>query len=117
MSNTAQQGRPAVAAGRPLPDVIGRRHTFAWEQVLACLAQRDRDGSGAVVGKREVAEGLHMSPNTADRAMVLLRRRGLVEAAAHHADNGGQLANSYRLTHAGAECVARLALQAYGQTR
>ena len=70
MKNTAQQGRPAVAAGRPLPDVIGRRHTFAWEQVLAFLAQRDRDGSGVVVGKREVAEGLHMSPNTADRAMV-----------------------------------------------
>lgn len=64
------------------------------KQILRRIAASE-DNKGISISKRELAEQLGYSFATIENG---LRVKGLVRAKAEHNDDGGQVANLYRLT-------------------
>lgn len=67
------------------------------KQILRHIAASD-DNKGISISKRELAEQLGYSFATIENGLRALRVKGLVRAKAEHNDDGGQVANLYRLT-------------------
>ena len=67
------------------------------KQILRYIAASDNDG-GIAISKRKLAEQLGYSIATIENSLRILRVKGLVHARAEHNDDGGQVANLYRLT-------------------
>ena len=67
------------------------------KQILRHIAVSD-DNKGISISKLELAEQLGYSFATNENGLRVLRVKGLVRAKAAHKDDGGQVANLYRLT-------------------
>lgn len=67
------------------------------KQILRHIAASE-DNKGISISKRELAEQLGYSFATIENGLRVLRVKGLVRAKAEHNDDGGQVANLYRLT-------------------
>ena len=67
------------------------------KQILRHIAASD-DNKGISISKRELAKQLGYSFATIENGLRVLRVKGLVRAKAEHNDDGGQVANLYRLT-------------------
>lgn len=67
------------------------------KQILRRIAASE-DNKGISISKRELAEQLGYSFATIENGLRVLRVKGLVRAKAEHNDDGGQVANLYRLT-------------------
>ena len=79
---------------------IGRISRTA-AQILAFVGMHE----GEPCSKARIAEAVGCNVKTADRLMAGLRVDGLLVVEPRWSENGGQLANSYRLPRcAGGEC-------------
>ena len=50
-----------------------------------------------VATKKEMASALHVTERTIERGVMRMRQEGIIEVVPRHAENGGQLANGYRI--------------------
>lgn len=77
------------------PDVSEetRRYTRTELQILRFVQRHD----GMAYTKAEIAQALGRNEKTVDRLMAGLRSDGLIVSEPRFAQNGGQLANTYRL--------------------
>ena len=98
--------------GRILPDQIGGRHTFVHEHILVFIAGVTGPAGSAVLSKREIGDALGLELRSVDRALVRLRRAGLIEAVPRFAPTGTQLGNEWRATQEGLAEAMRIALKA-----
>lgn len=71
----------------------GRRYTRTELQILRFVKRHD----GMAYTKAEIAQALGRNEKTVDRLMSGLRSDGLIVSEPRFAQNGGQLANAYRL--------------------
>ena len=77
------------------------------EKLLALVAAHDATG-GIAASRRELSERLGCCLSTIDNALRSLRKKGLIRSKAIRSENGGQMANLYRLTAASRKKLPRL---------
>ena len=73
------------------------RLTPTQERLLGYIAEQTRESGAACSTKRELAGMLSCNVKTIDRAVSRLRREGYIVTEAAFEENGGQLANYYRV--------------------
>lgn len=71
--------------------------TPSQQRALGYIAAQTAVAGGVRCTKREMAEMLGCDVKTVDRAIAHLRREGLIEVEPRYHENGGQLANTYRI--------------------
>ena len=71
--------------------------TPSQERVLAYIAVQTATVGQARITKEALAKAQHCSVKTVDRAIARLKSEGLIEVVEQHLENGGQIANAYRL--------------------
>lgn len=71
--------------------------TPSQERVLTYIAVQTATVGQARISKEALAKLQHCSVKTVDRAIARLKSEGLIEVVERHLDNGGQIANAYRL--------------------
>lgn len=74
---------------------LSRRLTPTERRIIAYISERE----GFPCTKGEIAAALGRNRKTIDRLVSHLRADGLLVSEPAWAENGGQLANSYRLAH------------------
>lgn len=79
--------------------VISRRATLTPTQrlILAYLKENADEQGWTTASKVELAEGVECSLKTVDRAVQRLRQEGIIEVMTRVDEEGGSLANSYRV--------------------
>lgn len=88
--------------GRTLP-VQGEKLTKSQQRICGYISFYGL--GGCCEAKRAIAGKLHMSVKTVERALQLLRERGLIVSVARFADDGSQLSNTYYATSKGIAIV------------
>lgn len=76
---------------------INGRHAFVSERVLALVERETVRSGGLSATKRDLAELLSCDVSSVDGAIKKLRREGRIESIPRFDENGGQLANVYRI--------------------
>lgn len=71
--------------------------TPAQQRVFQLIALQNTLAGSVRITKREMAEELGCSQKTIDRAVARLKEEHLIEVEPVYLENGGQVANTYRL--------------------
>lgn len=71
------------------------------ERLLGYIAVKSSSHGDFTCSKSELSNRLHCSAKTIDRALQRLRQEGIIVVEEHYLENGGQMANSYRLADGG----------------
>lgn len=71
--------------------------TPSQQRILGYIAAQTAIAGGAQCTKRGMSEMLGCDVKTVDRAIAHLRREGVIEVEPCYLENGGQLANTYRI--------------------
>lgn len=71
--------------------------TPSQQRVFQLIALQATLAGSARITKREMAEELGCSQKTIDRAVARLKEERLIEVESAYLENGGQVANTYRL--------------------
>lgn len=80
---------------------INGRHAFAHERVLALIARETEQRESVTFSKADLARRLGCCDRTLSRALLRLRREGLITSEAAFGETGAQLGNVYRATPEG----------------
>lgn len=72
------------------------RLSSAQKRVLGYISAETTLANGVCCSKKTLAAQAGCSVQTVDRAIVRLRELGLIEVEEGHAENGAQIANTYR---------------------
>lgn len=70
------------------------------ERLLGYIAVKSSTDGSFSCSKSELSSRLHCSPKTIDRALHRLRQEGIIVVEENYLENGGQMANTYRLSDA-----------------
>lgn len=76
---------------------VNGRHAFVHERVLALVVRESALSGGLSATKRDIASALGCDISSVDAAIKRLRRDGTIESVPRFDENGGQLANVYRI--------------------
>lgn len=74
-----------------------RHLTRCQRQILDYLAKLTGADDVARCTKRDISRATGCSEKTTDRALVYLRKEGLIETSACYAESGAQVGNAYRV--------------------
>ncbi len=80
---------------------ISGRHAFIHERVLEMVVRETELRGSVTFCKNDLAHRLGCCPRTLDRAIIRLKREGLMETTPVFGESGAQLGNEYRATEAG----------------
>lgn len=86
-------------------DRINGRHSFVSERVLQLIVSGSEKYGSVTFEKADLCRRIGCYIRTLDRALVLLRREGLIVSEAVFNENGAQLGNSYKATPKGISLV------------
>ncbi len=93
---------------RGIPTKRGGRRAFVHERVLALIARETMSSGSVTFSKAELAARLGCCDRTLDRALLQIKREGLVETGPRYTETGAQLPNSYRATEQGLKVAGDL---------
>lgn len=85
---------------------ISGRHAFIHERVLELVVRETELRGSVTFCKNDLAHRLGCCPRTLDRAIIRLRREGLMVTTPVFGETGAQLGNEYRATEAGIALAA-----------
>lgn len=68
------------------------------ERLLGYIAVKSSTDGSFSCSKSELSNRLHCSAKTIDRALQRLRQEGIIIVEENYLENGGQMANTYRLS-------------------
>lgn len=85
---------------------ISGRHAFIHERVLEMVVRETELRGSVTFCKNDLAHRLSCFPRTLDRAIIRLRREGLIVTTPVFGETGAQLGNEYRATEAGIALAA-----------
>ncbi len=74
-----------------------RRLTYSQQQILGYIAGLTIPGGAVRCTKRDIANAVGCSEKTVDRAIMRLRKEGLVETLPCYSESGAQVGNAYRV--------------------
>lgn len=94
MSNVPATGASLVGVSTR----INGRHAFAHERVLELIVRETELRESVTFNKVDLARRLGVCERALDRAVMRLRREGLITSEAAYAPSGAQLGNVYRAT-------------------
>ena len=95
-----------AATGSSLTGVATRingRHAFVYERVLLLVVRETELRESVTFAKQDLAQRMGVCVRSVDRAVMKLRREGLITSEPVFNKNGAQLGNIYRATPAGIE--------------
>lgn len=104
MAKKSQHTQDALSG---VSDKINGRHAFVSERVLQYIAEETKKNGSVVFEKTALAKRLDCYIRTLDRAIVALRREGLIISEYLYAENGAQMGNSYKATPKGIALAER----------
>lgn len=82
---------------------INGRHAFVYERILLLIVRETELRESVTFRKQDLAKRMGVCARSVDRAIMKLRKEGLITSEAVFGENGAQLGNIYRATPEGIE--------------